>query len=60
MKIGVSSSRLSILVTKLIGEEFTVREFVMKAIVNSEAEAPIPQGFTVQEDALLFQRLVNY
>jgi len=57
MKIGVTSPRLSILVTKLIEEEFTVREFVMKAIVNSEAEAPIPQGFTVQEDALPISKI---
>ena len=51
-KIKIVKPRLSILITHLLNEEFSIREFVTKSAVNTVKEALIPNGFTVLEDQL--------
>ena len=52
MKIAMTSPRLSILVSKLVEEEYIMREFIIKATVNMSIQPPIPREFSVIEDDL--------
>ena len=51
-KTKIIKPRLSVLVSLLLDEEFSIREFITKSTLNIAAEPPIPNGFTVLENQL--------
>lgn len=57
MRVAITSPRLSILITKLIEEEYCIREYVMKSTVDVSIKSPIPQDFAVSENELPIESL---
>jgi len=51
-KLKITNPRLSILVSYLLDEEFSIREFITKSALNIAVDPPIPNSFAVREDEL--------